>query len=222
MNILIRKPLMLSLMLSMVCMLGILLGGCASITGMLNSNNQMKLELEESREVWNAERDAHGGSYRYTVGFESWTGYRSNTTIVVRNNEVVERYFDSFDPNSDNLLETEVVELEPGETIPGEVEPGGTENADTENNDNTDDQGWAETEPAELGTHPEGADAKTIDELYDECADSVLTESPAQNEFFLEFAHGGLLSRCTYVPNNCADDCAFGVSIDSITFLDGE
>lgn len=79
---------------------------------------------------------------------------------------------------------------------------------------------WQETEEAELGTHQEGAAIWTIDEIYNECKVSILPRLPIRNRIYLELDNNGILSSCVYVPRNCADDCARGVSIDSITFSD--
>lgn len=145
--------------------------------------------LQESLEVWHTQRDAHGGSYQYEVSFQSWTGSRSTTTLIVQDNVVVERHFESS-WLSDN-----------GETVLYE-------------------ESWQETVHTELGTHTGADPVKTIDELYAECADSVLTLPASENEFVLEFRPDGILDTCVYIPHNCADDCAMGVGIDKITFTD--
>ena len=141
--------------------------------------------LQESLDRWVAQRDAHQGTYRYTTVFVSWTGFRATTTLVVRDNAVVERHYESSAP-----------------TAEGERS----------------EASWRETEPEQLGLHAEGAAVKTIDELYAECAATVLTQNPSQNDISLEFRNDGILHRCTYVPNACADDCEQGVRVDRITF----
>jgi hypothetical protein len=76
---------------------------------------------------------------------------------------------------------------------------------------------WSET-VTELGTHHDGHAVKTIPELYDQCESEVLTVDRTQNDVTLTFHQNGILEACTYFPKNCADDCATGVTIDSITF----
>lgn len=66
---------------------------------------------------------------------------------------------------------------------------------------------------AELGSHSGAPPAATMEKLYDRCATEVLTQNAGTNEITLRFDGRNLLIQCTYVPDNCADDCLFGVSV---------
>ena len=171
-------------LISALCTLVLTLSGCTLEPALLANSGKVS-QLNESRGTWEAQRDAHQGSYTYSTYFQSWTGYRSNTTVVVDDNTVVERSFSSSFPNEQGTIVEE---------------------------------SWQETTPETLGEHQEGAPAKTIDALYTDCAENVLSQSPQMNDIFLEFRSDGILERCTYVPNNCADDCEEGIRIDSLTF----
>ncbi len=79
-------------------------------------------------------------------------------------------------------------------------------------------ESWTE-EGAAVGSHEAGAEPRTVDELYTECREDVLTQDAAENEFYLEFRNDGVLSSCYYRPLYCQDDCLFGVGIDDLEFL---
>ena len=61
------------------------------------------------------------------------------------------------------------------------------------------------------------ASPRLIEELYDECRDVVLQQDPETNSIRVTFFETGVLSSCTYFPENCADDCSFGPSLSSYT-----
>ena len=65
-----------------------------------------------------------------------------------------------------------------------------------------------------VGSNNFGAPAKTIDELYDECADILKTKPPTQNYITFQLFGDNLLSKCEFFPKDCADDCSEGVRID--------
>lgn len=79
-------------------------------------------------------------------------------------------------------------------------------------------ESWTE-QGAELGSHEHGAPLRTIEELYAVCRNEVLTQDRDENTIYLEFRDDGVLEYCRYVPVDCADDCARGVSIDELRFL---
>lgn len=79
-------------------------------------------------------------------------------------------------------------------------------------------ESWTET-GTELGSHDNGAPLRTIEVLYAVCRNEVLTQNRSENTIHLEFGDDGVLEYCQYVPKNCADDCARGVSINDIRFL---
>jgi hypothetical protein len=71
-------------------------------------------------------------------------------------------------------------------------------------------------EGADVGSNEGAKPAHTIDELYEICRTEVLTQDPASNRFYLTFRDDGVFELCTYVPDDCADDCSEGVEIDSL------
>jgi len=76
---------------------------------------------------------------------------------------------------------------------------------------------WMET-GAEVGSHTGAHRVATLDDLYAECADEVLTKDPSENFINLSFSPEGLLQVCTYRPIHCADDCTFGPVITDVLF----
>ncbi len=79
-------------------------------------------------------------------------------------------------------------------------------------------ESWTE-EGAAVGSHEAGAKPRTIDELYTECRENVLTQDATENEFYLSFHDDGVLEACYYRSKNCADDCLRGVSAEEFEFL---
>ena len=77
---------------------------------------------------------------------------------------------------------------------------------------------WTET-GSELGSHEVGHPLLTIDQIYEQCRDDVLTRDPSENTLILSFHENGILRTCHYVPNDCLDDCSFGVDIASLELL---
>lgn len=55
--------------------------------------------LSKSLTSWTKAKEDCGGNYSYKVIKSSFTGHRTETTIVVRDNKVVERRFESSQPN---------------------------------------------------------------------------------------------------------------------------
>jgi hypothetical protein len=78
---------------------------------------------------------------------------------------------------------------------------------------------WVETGAGEVGTHPEGAPAVTIDELYDRCRDDVLPRDRGSNDLTLLFRADGILDTCAYTPRGCQDDCSMGVWVSTLEFV---
>jgi hypothetical protein len=75
---------------------------------------------------------------------------------------------------------------------------------------------WSEL-GEQVGGHPEGASPVTIDVLYTQCADA-LKQDTATNRLFFETEPSGVMRRCGFVPDNCADDCFNGVRIETLVF----
>ena len=64
-------------------------------------NQAVKIEFTESLEQWNKLNETNGRSYKYTTTFTSWKGYGATTEIIVMNDEVIGRNYESF--QIDNL-----------------------------------------------------------------------------------------------------------------------
>lgn len=75
---------------------------------------------------------------------------------------------------------------------------------------------WTET-ASEIGSHPEGRPARTMEQLYADCDRDVLTQDPDQNQVSFQADAQGVLRSCWYVPRNCADDCTFGVVLSQFS-----
>lgn len=71
-----------------------------------------------------------------------------------------------------------------------------------------------------IGTHQEGTEPVTIDELYTSCASDYLTVDQKTNKIYFETGDGGLMTLCGYVPNNCADDCFSGIRINAFDWIE--
>jgi hypothetical protein len=52
-------------------------------------------ELDKSLATWDALKVEHGNHYRYETRSVSWTGFRSTTTLTVRNGEVIMRAYEA-------------------------------------------------------------------------------------------------------------------------------
>ncbi len=76
--------------------------------------------------------------------------------------------------------------------------------------------------PGEIGADQNGAAPETMDQLYEACATSYLTQNTEINVLSLEFAEQGILSSCTYRPRNCADDCSEGLESVVLAWEEGE
>ena len=71
-----------------------------------------------------------------------------------------------------------------------------------------------------VGSHKDGAPPLTIDELYTSCAGKYLVVEAEENMLYFNTDEKGLMTTCGFVPNNCADDCFEGISIDSFQWID--
>ena len=82
---------------------------------------------------------------------------------------------------------------------------------------------WTE-QGAEVGTHGEESGAeppRTVEQLYEECRNDVLSKSRLENGIYLWF-YNDVLFQCYYYPNDCADDCAVGPSVEFWEFVGKE
>ena len=147
-------------------------------------------KLATSRRTWRAIAEAAGGNYEYDVAFQSWVGFGHTTTIVVRDGKVVERRLVKFDRN-----QPQAAELSVAPDGPGGVRQPPAQAADR----------WTET-AEQLGTHAEGAAAKTIDELYDEAATIMAAEPTEDRELRVAYFPNGVLQHCFWIDRRIADD----------------
>ena len=76
---------------------------------------------------------------------------------------------------------------------------------------------WTET-GSEIGSHENGAESITLDEIYDKALNDWLIERNNTTTYF-ETENNGMISTCGYVENGCADDCFIGIHINSIEEL---
>ncbi len=79
-------------------------------------------------------------------------------------------------------------------------------------------QRWSET-TGDLMSHPEGAEAVTLDVIYGRCRQQWLTVNTKKHKTYFEKEHNGIISLCGYVPNGCQDDCFEGVRLSAFEWL---
>jgi hypothetical protein len=73
---------------------------------------------------------------------------------------------------------------------------------------------------AAVGSHPGCHEPLTLDRQFARCWDEVLCQSPADNRLYLQFGNDGMLQLCTYQPLDCQDNCATGVVVTRVVFVD--
>jgi hypothetical protein len=69
-----------------------------------------------------------------------------------------------------------------------------------------------------ISTQGGGSPAKTMEELYEECAQTCLKQDSETNVLSLEFSAPGVLTGCSWRAKGCADDCTQGLSGISFTW----
>jgi hypothetical protein len=76
---------------------------------------------------------------------------------------------------------------------------------------------WAETDAA-VGSHYDrhAAPALTIERLHVVCEANVLSKPRSDFDVVLDFGADHIITKCSYRPKNCADDCTIGYDITSI------
>lgn len=134
--------------------------------------------LKESLAKWEKAREACGGDYTIEVRWSSAFGFGNRTTVTVAGNKVVKREFYEFGRPEP---------MKPGEK-PAEPKPK-----------------WVET-GKDIGSHKEGAAARTVDELYAEAAKLLEAKRPEKHQLHLGFDKDGLLSYCFTRDTRIADD----------------
>ena len=156
----------------------------------------VRKQLNESLPKWQAAKKACSGNYEYTVRFASWVGFGNETTIVVRDNKIVERRYRSWSaPNREPVP--------PGGEAPKPEGESWTEKGD------------------ELGSHKQGAPLKTVDDLYVDAAKSLDADrDPANTRYYFRADKAGLMLACFYQDTRIADDApTHGVNINSLSLV---
>ncbi len=145
--------------------------------------------LAESLKTWNRLKAKHGDHYRYEIHGGFYLGWGSITTIIVQDGKVVARTYEEGQTDNEGELMVE------------------------------EQYSWTE-KGAGVGSHEgSGAAPRTVDELYKECRDDVLTRNPRTNDIYLDVGNDGVLINCLYAPEGYAVDAAPGVSINALEFL---
>ena len=150
-------------------------------------------KVSKSLQAWQQAKEKCGGNYSYSVRWQSFVGFGHETTVVIKDNKVVERRYREFKrrppvavPNKPNV--------KPQPAGPLWVEKG-----------------------KELGSHKKGAAAKTLDQLYQEAAEVAKRKLPSNLRRYFRVDKQGLLLSCFTVDTRIADDAPTkGVNITSI------
>lgn len=74
---------------------------------------------------------------------------------------------------------------------------------------------WSEDTPS-LGSHQQGAETLTIDQIYEKAKNVWLKADKEINTIYFEEKNSGMISKCGYVPKGCMDDCFIGIEISVI------
>jgi hypothetical protein len=69
-----------------------------------------------------------------------------------------------------------------------------------------------------LQTHAEGADPKTLQQLYGDCQTKILRRDLATNRLSLSFNKDGILEFCSTFAVGCAGDCSDGIALQAVKF----
>jgi hypothetical protein len=147
--------------------------------------------LAASKERWVKAREQCQGSYTYWVRTASWVGARTETTIVVERNKVIERRYKATSGRAPAPAPG------PAPRAEGDVE-------------------WVETGD-EVGKHKEGAPPRTLDQLYDEARQVVERPRGKHERLVQRFDRAGLLLACFTVDTRIMDDAPIkGVNIAEI------
>ncbi|WP_035479163.1 hypothetical protein [Gelidibacter mesophilus] len=77
---------------------------------------------------------------------------------------------------------------------------------------------WVET-GEDIGSHEnQGADALTLDDIYNK-AENIWLIKRDHAKIYFETDTNGLIATCGYIENGCMDDCFVGIKIKSIESL---
>ncbi|MEO6149171.1 MAG: hypothetical protein ABIN95_10505 [Mucilaginibacter sp.] len=146
-------------------------------------------DYERSYDALQSFKKATGNSYYYVANTVSWSGYRSETKISVRNGAIVSRDFKNY-------------QYEPGDTVANVLLSAWHEGADS----------------LGVHTDT-GAALLTLDDVYTMAKNEWLKVDKSENDIYFEVENNGLISSCGYVPNGCMDDCFQGIHIKEITAM---
>lgn len=150
--------------------------------------NETQNSYDKSFSAWKAYKASVNNSYSYKSTYGSFTGVGIETTITVENGKITNRDFIryKYDQPANNGIPTKTIITE-----------------------------WHETS-ADLGSHPEGMQLYTLDDIYDIAKNVWLKADAATNKIYFESKNNGVISTAGYFPNNCQDDCFVGVTISDI------
>lgn len=157
-----------------------------SLTGCKKNNLEHKSDFENSYNACLDFKMSSGNSYQYTVLRTSWAGMSWKTVVTVKKGKVTKRHFEWIVPDDWS------------QDIPaGEKE-------------------WIE-EGDELNSHrgTGAAEAITLDEIYAKAKNYWLIKRD-NAEIFFETKNNGLISKCGFTEDGCADDCFNGINIIQI------
>lgn len=142
--------------------------------------------LEKSQQAFEKFKQQNDNSYIFVLTTHSWTNYRTETTLYVKNGKVVGRDFIA----------------KKGEWINNQWEF-------------TIMHEFSETQQ-NLNTHEGVYEAITLDEVYNKAKNELLKVDDKTNIISFETENNGMISNVGYTPKNCADDCFNGYTISSI------
>lgn len=140
-------------------------------------------KVKEGIQAWEAAKATCKGHYRYKVGFESWVGFGHETTIVVAHNKVIERRYRTFNRRRP------IAPARPGGAAPPQPEG----------------KSWVEKGKT-IGTHKQGAPAKTLDECYQVALETAQKPLKEFERRYIRSDKQGLLVSCFIVDRRIADD----------------
>ena len=71
----------------------------------------------------------------------------------------------------------------------------------------------------EIGSPPQGFAPQTMDELYTQCKEEILSQNPEANRIVFLRDKRGVMQICTYSPKGMVDDNVIGIRINSLQFV---
>lgn len=181
------------------------LGGAKGATQRRDAKavNAETAKLKASLGKWEELKQECDGNYRYFVRTSSFSGFTTETEIVVQNNKVTGRRYKETKGfgGAGPLPIAPPPEGEPVKPAPPKYK-------------------WTERFD-EVGKNKEGAAAKTLDELYEEAQVVIARELPEFERRYVRFDDQGLLKSCFTVDTRIADDAPTkGVMISEIRLDD--